>query len=110
VNPNQTVNGCYNPNPWGNGDDPVKICAYYGLTYLNVKDPFTGLLTHTMTTAARLAVVHWGGADCSNGAQYYQFIQNSTVIPPQVITSPGSGGFSFAVYCGCNVSQENRYR
>ncbi len=94
----QAVSGCYKPNPWGNGNNPEDICGHYGLEYIGKNDSLSGS-SHTLTMAARLAVIHWGGADCSGGAQYFQFVQNA--LNGQVVSTPGSGGASFAVYCGC---------
>lgn len=99
----EAVNGCYKPNPWGDGNNPEDVCDNYGLDYIGKNDSLSGS-SHTLTMAARLAVIHWGGADCSGGAQYFQFAQNA--LSGQVVTSPGSGGASFAVYCGCPEDED----
>lgn len=95
--------GCYKPNPWGNGNNPDDICEYFNLvpTY---KDESGSGDSYQFTRSAVMVVVHWGGASCSvNGAQSYTFTENAvsggTVINPA--GNPGQGGFSFAQYCSC---------
>lgn len=99
---NQT-DGCYKPNPWGNGNNPEVICGYFNLVPTHKDESGSGD-SYQFTTNAAMVVVHWGGASCTvNGAQSYSFTEN--VVSGQTVTNPagnpGQGGFSFAQYCGC---------
>jgi hypothetical protein len=88
---------CYQDNPWGQGNNPEQLCGYYGLIPVGKEERQSRPGYFAMD--ARLAVTHWGGADCGHGAQGYTFAKNVRVGDPN--PQPGRGGWSFTQYCGC---------